>query len=62
MMDMPQIKLLWTIFVEQILALQGLQKLDGVGPVDNRPSTDKLTNLVKTTTTTKKLGHVTHDT
>ena len=52
---MPQIKLLWTIFVEQILALQGLLKLDGVGPVDNRPSTDKLTNVVKTTTTTKKL-------
>ena len=33
------------------------QKLDGVGPVDNRPSTDKLHHFVKKT---KK--HVTCDT
>ena len=32
-------------------------KLDGVGPVDNRPSTKNLHNSVK-----KKMWHVTHDT
>ena len=34
-------------------------KLDGVGPVDNRPSTDKLHHIVKKKI--KKIWHVTHD-
>ena len=37
-----------------------LLKLDGVGPVDNRPSTDKLHLMVKKKQTKKK--HVTCDT
>ena len=35
------------------LFISGSLKLDGVGQVDNRPSTDKLQHFVKTTTTTK---------
>ena len=35
-----------------------MKKLDGVGPVDNRPSTDKLHRFVQK----KKIGHVTCDT
>ena len=35
-------------FVEQPLALPGsAKKLDGVGPVDNRPSTNKLHQVVQ---------------
>ena len=30
-----------------VLKLQVLQKLDGVGPVDNRPFTDKLHHFVQ---------------
>ena len=36
------------------------RKLDGVGPVDNRPSTNKLHHFVKKLKI-KKLWHVTHD-
>ena len=35
-------------------------KLDGVGPVDNRPSTDKLHHFVRKTKQ-KKTWHVTRD-
>ena len=36
------------------------QKLDGVGPVDTRPSTDKLHHIVKKNKN-KKMWHVTRD-
>ena len=39
------------------LVQTSIWKLDGVGPVDNRPSTDELHYFVK-----KKMGHVTRDT
>ena len=35
------------------------KKLDGVGPVDNKPSTDKLHNFVQKKKEKKR--HVTHD-
>ena len=38
-----------------------LKKLDGVGPVDNKPSTDKLHNFVKKQTKKHDIWHVTHD-
>ena len=46
--------------------LQSLTKLDGVGPVDNRPYTDKLYHFVRKKNKikinkNKKLLHVTHD-
>ena len=47
------IKKTWNIFP---VKLQFLWKLDGVGPVDNRPSTNKLQHFVK-----KKMWHVTCD-
>ena len=34
------------------------QKLDGVGPIDNRPSTDKLQRFVREKKKKKKLWHV----
>ena len=36
--------------------------LDGVGPVDNRPSTDKLYHFFRKKKKKKKMGHVTRDT
>ena len=50
---------------DQILSLQ--HKLDGVGPVDNRASTDKLHHFVRKKKTKKRkkmtcdMWHVTHD-
>ena len=45
---------------------QLINELDGVGPVDNRPSTDKLHNFVwkknKKKHVTRDAWHVTHDT
>ena len=40
-----------------------MKKLYGVGPVDNRPNTDKLHHFVKKTKTKKKhdMLHVTRD-
>ena len=37
-------------------------KLDGVGPIDNRASTDKLNHFVKKKKLTCYMSHVTHDT
>ena len=34
-------------FDDLLSKLYALDKLDGVGPVDNRPSTDKLSHFVK---------------
>ena len=34
------------VFVEQLGYTGSINKLDGVGPVDNRPSTDKLHHFV----------------
>ena len=36
-------------------------KIDGVGPIDNRPSTNKLHHCVKKKNVTCDMGHVTHD-
>ena len=42
--------------IEQAVKYLNIEKLDGVRPVDNRPSTDKLHHFVH-----KKKGHVTCD-
>ena len=38
------------------------QKIDGVGPVDNRPSTDKLHHFERKKNKQKNMWHVTQDT
>ena len=61
--SLPTIKIpngLWTVVAPEMPGICQIRggiwlKLDGVGPVDNRPSTDKLHHFVQ-----KK--HVTHDT
>ena len=45
---------------KQKILREGFQKLDGIGPVDNRPSTDKLSQFVHKKK--KKKRHVTCDT
>ena len=51
-----------TVFVESPLGFAGsAKKLDGVGPVDNRPSTDKLHHFVQKKRRKKKRKNVTCD-
>ena len=42
--------------------LQEAKKLDGVGPVDNRPSTNKLHHFVRKLHVTHDMRHMTRDT
>ena len=53
----------WVSFVKIKICIFSpkILKLDGVGPVDNRPSTDKLHHFVKKKMTCD-MGHVTCDT
>ena len=59
-----------TMFIEQLFLNRVLlrskgwvKKLDGLGPVDNRPSTDKLHHFVQKTKqkNKKNMRHVTRD-
>ena len=44
-----------------VINLAMLTKLDGVGPIDNRPSTDKLIHFVQKKKKKEKKLHVTRD-
>ena len=51
----------WYLYSNGIVNNDINMKLDGVGPVDNRPSSDKLHHFVQKKKKKKKKKHVTYD-